>query len=52
MKQDNGTLHDYRTGELLREATAEEARDSMLSAMKDGGAGVIVVDGRKCYVQD
>ena len=40
-----GTLCDYSTGETIREATAEE------TPKNDGGAGVIKVDGRSCYVQ-
>jgi len=47
------TLHDYITGEELREATAEEHRASIRAARFDGGAGVIVLDdGRRCYVTD
>lgn len=45
-------LHDYETGEYLREATDEEATESREQARRDGGAGVITVDGRRCYVQD
>ena len=48
----HGTLHDYDTGEALRPATAEEADASREAAARDGGAGVIDVDGRRCYVVD
>lgn len=46
-----GTLMDYVTGESIRPATAEEAYRSTNAAAKDGGAGVIDVDGRRCYVE-
>jgi len=41
-------LHDYETGAFLRRATAQETRDSILAARRDGGAGAIetVVRGR------
>jgi hypothetical protein len=45
-------LCDYATGETIREATADEARASREAAEHDGGAGVILVDGRRCYVED
>lgn len=45
-------LRDYETGESIREATAEERRASEEQAHRDGGAGVILVDGRRCYVED
>ena len=46
------TLHDYQTGEYLREATREEHIESVQAANRDGGRGVITVDGRDCYVVD
>lgn len=46
-----GALHDYRTGDYLREATQAETDESIAQAEDDGGAGVIEVDGRRCYVQ-
>jgi len=46
------TLHDYDTGEELREATPAELDESRDAARHDGGAGVIRVDGRRCYVTD
>jgi hypothetical protein len=46
------TLHDYATGEFLRDATVEEQAASIRAAESDGGAGVIVVNGRSCYVED
>lgn len=51
-EMDSGTLKDYETGEEIREATAEEREASVEAARRDGGAGVILVDGRRCYVED
>lgn len=48
--EDHGTLHDYRTGDSIRPATAMEAQASEAAAAHDGGSGVIEVDGRSCYV--
>lgn len=45
-------LHDYYTAKEIRPATAEEREDSIEAAKHDGGAGVISVDGRSCYVVD
>jgi len=45
-------LVDYNTTEVIRDATEEEARESREAAKTDGGAGVIEVDGRSCYVED
>ena len=47
---DYGTLCDYRTGEQIRPATLAELTASMSAAHHDGGAGVIELDGRSCYV--
>jgi hypothetical protein len=47
-----GTLHDYKTGEAIRPATAAELAASIEAAKTDGGAGVITVDGKSCYVQE
>ena len=44
------TLCDYRTGETIRHATADEACDSREAAEHDGGSGVIMIGGRSCYV--
>ena len=44
------TLHDYQTGEYIRQATPEEVSASVEAARRDGGRGVIVVDGQSCYV--
>lgn len=44
-------LYDYRTGEYLRPATADELRRSVEAADRDGGRGVIEVDGRTVYVE-
>ena len=40
------TLIDYRTGEVIREASIAEAIESITA----GSAGVIEVDGLACYV--
>lgn len=48
--QSANALHDYQTGEYIREATPEESASSNAAARHDGGAGVIIVDGRSCYV--
>lgn len=45
-------LYDYDTAELIREATPEEHEASKAAATLDNGRGVIVVDGRSCYVAD
>lgn len=42
-------LYNYETGEYIRPATIEELRESMDAATRDGGAGVITVDGVRCY---
>ena len=47
-----GDLTDYDTAEVIRPATAEERGASIEAAMHDGGAGVIDVDGRRCYVAE
>jgi hypothetical protein len=46
------TLHDYDTAEEIRTATVAERDESRETATRDGGAGVIRVDGRRCYVQE
>jgi hypothetical protein len=50
--ENHGSLHDYQTGAYIRPATADERAESVEAAEHDGGAGVILVDGRSCYVQD
>ena len=50
-KTDFGLLCSYQTGEGIRRATREELIASLAAASRDGGAGVIVVDGRSCYVE-
>ena len=45
-----GELTDYRTGDVLRPATPSELHSSRTAAETDGGAGVIDVDGRSCFV--
>ena len=48
---DYGTLVNYQTNETIRAATHEEMTRSVEQAKRDGGAGVIEVDGVPCYVQ-
>lgn len=43
-------LMNYETGGYIRQATADELQASIEAAKEDGGAGVILVDGIKCYV--
>lgn len=50
--EDSSTLYDYQTGEAIRPATAAELAASIEAAEHDGGAGVIIIDGRSCYVQE
>jgi len=45
-------LCDYDDASRIRPATEEEARESRDAAQSDGGAGVIRVDGRRCYVEE
>ena len=45
-------LFRYITGEYIRESTELEAQLSALAATHDGGAGVIRVDGERCYVPE
>lgn len=44
----HGYLVDYNTNERIRPATAEERKRS---DEEPTGAGVIEVDGRRCYVE-
>jgi hypothetical protein len=48
--ENNGMLHDYKSGAAVRTATPKELADSIDAARRDGGAGVIDCDGRSCYV--
>jgi len=48
--QSANALHDYQTGEYIRQATPDESAASLEAAQHDGGAGVILVAGRSCYV--
>lgn len=47
-----GTLRRYSDGSFIRPATEEERNASIRAARRDGGAGVILVDGARCYVED
>jgi hypothetical protein len=49
---DYGDLIDYLTGDVVRPATKDEARASERAARCDGGAGVIEVDRKLCYVEE
>lgn len=44
------SVYDYKTGALLRPATAAEEAASKRAADRDGGSGVIKVDGRSVFV--
>lgn len=46
----HGTLCDYKTGDVLRPATAEEKAESDAEVARGHHEGVIIVDGRLCYV--
>lgn len=48
--QSTASLYDYQTGDALRLATEDELRSSISAAQEDGGAGVIIIDGRSCFV--
>lgn len=48
----DATLVDCESGEPLRNATMKELTASVEAARTDGGAGVIRVDGRRCYVEE
>jgi hypothetical protein len=48
--KDYGTLVNYQTNETIRAATREEMIRSIEQAKRDGGAGVISVDGVSCFV--
>ena len=47
-----GALTGYEDGKFIRAATQKEAEESAAYAKLDGGAGVIKVDGVRCYVQN
>jgi hypothetical protein len=42
-------LYDYAAGEYLRQSTFEEHNASVEAAKHDGGAGIIIVDGRRVW---
>lgn len=46
----NGILTNYYTGEAIRPATPSEEQASKDAALQDSGAGVIEVDGVRCFV--
>lgn len=43
-------LHNYETGDFIRMATLAEYESSVAASKIDGGAGVITIDGVRCYV--
>jgi hypothetical protein len=45
-------LMRYSDATTIRAATAEELEASIDAARRDGGAGVIIVDGIRCYVEE
>lgn len=45
-----GSLREYKTSDIIRPATGDERRASIAAAEHDGGRGVIMADGRPCYV--
>ena len=47
-----GQLFDYTNGDYIREATAQEYHESLEASLHDGGCGVILVDGRRCYAME
>ncbi len=49
--ESNGYLCDYHTSDRIRPATSIEAAASRDAASRDGGAGVIAINGRSCYVE-
>ena len=48
----DGDLMTLDAAQFLRRATPPETDASRAAARRDGGAGVIVVDGVRCYVQE
>jgi hypothetical protein len=47
-----GALHEYASARYVRAASQSERDASRRAAESDGGAGVIVVKGTACYVQE
>lgn len=45
-------VYHYSDATALRNATAEELAASIQAAERDGGAGVIELDGVDCYVEE
>lgn len=48
---DHGDLHSYATGDYLRPATADEAKAAQAEVDDGNWEGIILVDGRSCYVE-
>lgn len=48
---DNPWLYNYETGKSIREATNEEYEASLHAMRYDGGCGIILVDGKRCFVR-
>ena len=49
-QSDFNYVYDCRTIERIRLATKDEFKASKMAAKIDGGFGVIIVDGRRCFV--
>lgn len=47
----NINLCEYETGNIIRTATVDEYKLSVAASKIDGGAGVITIDGVRCYVE-
>lgn len=43
-------LCDHRSGDMIRLATQSEEDASIKAAKIDGGHGIILIDGRRCFV--
>jgi hypothetical protein len=50
--QTTARLMRYSDATTIRAATADELEASIDAARRDGGAGVIIVDGIRCYVEE
>ena len=46
------TLHDYKTGKIIRIATEIELQESIEASKHDGGAGIITIENVNCYVME
>ena len=46
------TVHNYYTGEIVRNATNDELNQSIDASKYDGGCGVITINDQDCYVME